>query len=306
MSKREEIIERLGSITNLPTFPDVVVKLSDLLQNPETSTEEIVKVLKLDPVITSSILHLANTVAFNSSSRISSVDEAIVRIGFRNVSNVVFSLSVIRILPTENALVNYKKFWNHSLSVAYGAQIIERHATRVFKSSENLYVAGLLHDIGILVFDQFFADIYADVVAKAKKAEMPLHRLEKEMLGIDHAELATLVLQRWKLPEEVVDAVGNIYRPHKVTPFADKATKILHMANYACENQGIGNGVSSFPLNFSNTAWFDVGLNVDDIPLIIKEVNTETAKAKAIFNIASNDDSKPKNEDEVKEEKAKK
>ena len=287
MSKREEILDKLSSITNLPTFPDVVVKLSELLQNPETSTEEIVKVIKLDPVIASSILHLANTVAFNSSSKISSIEEAVVRIGFRNVSNVVFSLSVIRILPTKNSLVNYNKFWNHSLSVAYGAQIIEQHATRVNKTSENLYVAGLLHDIGILVFDQFFENLYTEVITKAKKAQTPLHLLEQEILGINHAELGKEVLQRWQLPEEVLDSVSNIYKPHKVTAHADKVTKILHMANYACENQGIGNGITSFPLNFSNTAWFDVGLNVDDIPQIIKEVNAETAKAKAIFNVAS-------------------
>lgn len=302
MDQRKKILERLDEISNLPSFPNIVVKLSSLLENPETSTDEIVQVIRMDPVISSNILHLANTIAFNISAKISSITEAIVRIGFYNVRDIVLSISMIRNFPNKGN-IDYEKFWHHSLSVAYATKTIEHFTGKSYHQDENLYMAGLLHDLGILVLDQFFGDFYAPVLQKALNAKEPLYQIENSLIGICHSEISAKLLERWNLPTGVIEAVLNIYTPHLCSSETRRMGKILHIANYACENQGVTNGVDSFPVSFSNSAWFELGLRVDDIEEIINEVNNQVTKAKAVFEVAQSENASQDSKDIQKEGK---
>lgn len=283
-SIRETIIEKLHSANNLPSFPDVVIKLSELLQSSSANTGEISQVIRTDPALTSAILRLANTLAFNVSGNVSSIDEAVIRIGFKSISDMALSISVIKNFSDEG-LINYPTYWKHCLSVAYGTQVIEQYATKIHGSDNSMYTAGLLHDIGILIFDQLFSEYYYEVLVEAKQRDTQLYKIEQEILGIDHAEVGAMMLKRWKLPPGIVDAVRFQYTPYIKTEHSNMSTKILHMADFACNNQGISNGIEAFPLDFSKAAWFDTGLEINDVPLIIKLVNQQTKKAQEILKV---------------------
>lgn len=283
MSLRDKILQRLKTESKIPTFPVIAGELMEQLKNTETTTDQIVDTIKVDPSMSSSILRLANTVAFNSTvGKISSVHDAVIRLGFRNVSDLVISLVVIKSLP-KDGLLDYSAYWNHSLSTAYACQTIMNHSSQSFKRPDDLYISGLLHEIGILILDQFFSEHYRDVLTEVKASQSPLHIVEKEMLDIDHYEVASYILERWKLPRSVIDTVRYHHKPTISTPFADESIKILHIANFACENQGLHNGVETFPTNFSREAWEKVGLEIDEIPKIIDTVNEQTEKAREIF-----------------------
>lgn len=283
MSSRDKILHKLKTEPKIPTFPVMATQLMEQLKNTETTTDQIVDTIKVDPTMASSILRLANTVAFNSTvGKISSIHDAVIRLGFRNVSDLVISIVVIKSFPNKG-LLDYSAYWTHSLSTAYACQSIMRYASEEFKRPDDLYIAGLLHEIGILILDQFFSEEYRNVLTEVKASESPLHAVEKEMLDIDHYEVASYILERWKLPRSVIDTVRYHHKPTITTPFASESIKILHIANFACENQGLHNGVETFPTSFSREAWETVGLEIDEIPNIIDAVNAQTEKAREVF-----------------------
>ena len=286
MSVRTNILESLNEAKNIPSFPTIVIRLTEMLEDPDIGTFQIEELIKYDVAISSALLRLANTVAFNISGRVSSIEDAISRIGFGNISNLVLAISIIKVFST-NGYINYGQFWNHSLSVAYATQTIEKFGSKTCENYNDLYTAGLMHDLGVLIFDQFFPEEYGNVLIKAKESESPLHIIEQEVLGIDHTQVGEAVFRKWKLPVNIIEATRNIYRPHIPVGPASVLCKILHMANFACENQGIYNGIDAYPTEFSQSAWGDLGLTVEDIPQIIEHVNMQTAMAREIFKASS-------------------
>lgn len=284
--QREKVFDRINRSTKLPSIPEVVLKLTQMLENTESSTEEIGKLVKLDPVIAGGILRLANTVAFNTRGKISSIDEAIARIGFKNISDLALSLSVIKNF-TRDGLLDYLKFWEHALCVAFATQVVQRHSPKGHKYASALYTAGLLHDIGILVFDQVFPDEYRPVLQRAKKEKLPLHELELEMLGVEHAEVGAYVLKMWKLPQVVVDTVRFQYSPNIRTASADITTKVLSIANFACNRQEHGNGAEFDSPEVPAVVWRELGMHPEEISPIMSEVRHETEKATEILREAN-------------------
>lgn len=286
MSVKDEVYEKLNKASELTSFPAIVMKLNDMLEDMETSTDDIVDVIKFDPVISSSVLRLANTMAFNISGRVSSIDKAVIRLGFGNVKDMVLTVSMVNNF-SKGGTLNYMKFWTHSISVAFTAKIIREYASESAELSDELYTTGLLHEIGILIFDQWMGDLYKDVLAEYAKGERDLLSLERSMLGMDHCEAGAYILEKWKLPRTVVDAVRFSRRPHLTSAIASENTKMVHMADYACNNQGISNGLEEeSQMKFSESAWFDLGLSIGDIPTIIDQVNLQTEKAKEILAVA--------------------
>ena len=144
----------------------------------------------------------------------------------------------------------------------------------------------MLHDLGILILDQFVCDSYKQVIALAQDKLRETYLVEREIMGIDHAEVGGLVLKKWHLPPTIVNAALYHHLPNECPEESRATTQLIHLANFACNNQGIDSGMDIFPTTFSQSAWFDSGLSVEDIPEIIEQVNEETAKSTVLVAAA--------------------
>ncbi|MFH1147047.1 MAG: HDOD domain-containing protein [Pseudomonadota bacterium] len=277
MGIRENICRKIEEARDLPTLPEIVIKVEKLARSDSASARDLAKIMDHDPSLTARVLKVANSVIYGGRNPITSVTYAVARIGFTEVRNIALSLSVLKLF-TSKGFVDYAKFWKHSLAVAFASRALQRHVRAVNDSTDDLFVMGLLHDIGIVLLDQFFPKVYHPVLDIAAKDSTSLSELEKESLGIDHAKVGSLLLERWRLPETVVEAV----RCHHFPDMAKQArigAQVVHLANFMCNNQGIDNGIEAFPSGFSQSSWHDTGLSVDDIPKLIDEVNEEAAKS---------------------------
>ncbi len=285
MSIRESIIKRLETDQELPVAPMVVSKINNLFEKDSSTAEDIADVLQLDPALTAKVLRVSNSMAYRGLHEIASVPQAITHLGFREVRNIVLTFSLVKVFP-QKGNVDYKMFWNHCLSVAFTAQVMNRHARKLSTGYDQAFTAGMLHDLGILILDMYAGQNYSRVSKSAKRKEISLERVEKEILGIDHAEVGSIFLQSWNLPESLVQAVRHHHQPLACNQEVPALTALVHLANFACNNQSIGNGVGIFPNRFSEKAWFDVGLSVDDIPAILEEVTIEAQKSNEVLSLA--------------------
>ncbi len=216
------------------------------LNDRDSSASDVALSLSRDEGLVIRTLKLANSAAYGMSRNISSVTEAIAMLGYKNISNIVLSASVYSIM--DKSLQGYAldrgQLWKHSLTVAYAARYI---AQRFGKSiPEEAYVGGLLHDLGKVVLNDYVRFGYGIIVKMVEEKQIPFIEAETQVLGFDHAQVGTLLVEKWGLPEAYGYAVAYHHAPNSVPPEKQETFQpivdVVHIANTLCLMLGVGIG----------------------------------------------------------------
>jgi len=289
-STRNEIIERLSSIPDLPTLPQVATRLQEEVASPKASAGTISEIIREDPAISIKALKVANSPLYGLGRKVTEMRDAVRVLGFKEVYNIVLSMSTLNLFNGASH-IDYKDFWNHSLSVAFATKAIvdftgERCRAIDREKMADLFITGLLHDIGILVMDQYMPEKY-EMVLKAipDMGDVPLYGVEYECLGISHGEVGGLILRQWNIPDHIADAVAFHHNPEEVEARRE-LTEIVHIADFICNNQGIDNGTGAPANTFSDDAWSNLDMSVEDITGIIDEVRLQAEKSPILMALA--------------------
>ena len=271
MGFREEIVKRVDKAKDLPSLPGVFLKLDKIISDKNSSATDIAVVMKDDISLTTKVLRVANSVAFAGSTQVTSVTQAVTRLGFRQLADLAKSLSMLALFKG-GGVIDPKTFWLHSLSVAYVSDILPKYLGRTTENKDSLFTAGLLHDIGIFVMELFTGDLYQSIVTMAADTGKPLIDVERKFMQIDHAEVGGLVLRKWGIPELIADAAAKHHAPFSKTegtmPFAD----IIQIANLVCNDHGVSNGTGTVLSKLTESQWTDFGFQVADLPALKEEV----------------------------------
>ena len=182
--------------------------------------------------------------------------------------------------------IDHAEFWKHCLSVALSTKLFGHYTNRqdplTRDEQDDAYVAGLLHDIGLLVMDQYFPDQLADARKLAAGEEIPLARAEIEMLGIHHGEIGGILLDAWQLPDSVVAAITWHHDPDKSKPEFRRVAQMVHLADFICVNQSIGQTIEGLYDGFSAGAWYDLGLSIEQAPSILEDLKKEVQRSEVM------------------------
>jgi HD-like signal output (HDOD) protein len=263
---------------NFPTPPVIVVRMVQLLAQDNITSEEIGAAMALDASMAARVLHLANSVAVGGSTQVESIPEAVLRVGVDGVRDIVFALAMVGAMRP--AHFDYRPFWRHSLAVAFTAQALQARALKLTEPFPETYAAGLLHDLGMLVLDRALGDRYREVLDAARTTSRPLLDVEHEMLGTDHAQAGGRMLEIWRFPDLLVDAVRN---HHKPWASGHVVTHLVHLADFVCNHQGIHHGTGYFPESCAARVWEELGIEQDELPEIMAVVQTDLARAEAVL-----------------------
>jgi HD-like signal output (HDOD) protein len=280
MTVSEEVMQRLEAVS-FPTPPAVVVRLVQLLSKDNVTAGEIADTMALDASMATRVLQLANSVALGAGSQVDSIPEAVLRVGVEGVRDIVFSLAMVGAMRP--AHFDYRPFWRHSLAVAFTAQSLQSRAQHLSSPFPETYTAGLLHDIGMLVLDRALGAQYCDVLAAARTTARPLSEIEHEMLGTDHTLAGGRMLEIWHFPDLLVDAVRHHHKPW-VTGHV--VTRLVHLADFICNRQGIHHGSGHFPQSCAARIWDELGIDESELPGIVASVQTDLARAEAVLATA--------------------
>lgn len=230
VANSRKLNEILGSITRLRPLPTSTNRILKALEEPQTTAGFVAELIALDQALTAYTLRVANSVALGYSSTCSSIKDAVMRLGFRQVRSLV--VSTVASGPLSSRLSGYrlgdKELWNHSVSVASAAHWLA--GTLRYPDPEKAYVAGLLHDIGKLVLDQYvFAD-YNEMVNMMNQYHLPMWQVERQLYGVDHAAVGGLITSHWQFPKELVDAIQYHHTPGIDQP-NKRVAAIVNLAN---------------------------------------------------------------------------
>lgn len=210
MDKKEILVKIYSKIDELPTLPAVLSKLLSMMENEMTDASDIANILSRDPAMASKILKVANSAYYGFSQGITSMEKAVPLLGFNMVKSLALSIGVVSNLSSaeESPGFSRKGLWIHSLATATAMREMEnRFENR--SENEHLFILGLLHDVGKIVLDQFFFELFQEALQEANKAgEDELYILERKIIGLDHGEVGAMLLSRWKFPEVISNAIA--------------------------------------------------------------------------------------------------
>ncbi len=261
-----DVLQRLDAV-EFPSPPAVVGRLSQLLNQEQTTAAEISAALELDATMAARVLRLANSVALGGDGNVHSVSDAVLRVGVETIRDIVYALSMMGVL--QPITFEYRPFWKHCLTVAHATRLLQERTGKAGQEHPEAYAAGLLHDIGMLVFDRALGSRYKTVLAKARARGRPLWEVETELLGIDHAEAGARMLTAWAMPTPLVEAARLHHRPGESE---ERVAHLVNLADLICNNLGYHHGTGFLPALFAADGWARLGLEVTALPTIAVEV----------------------------------
>jgi len=197
--------------------------------------------------LTVKILKIVNSAYYGFYREIGNVNHAIVILGFNEIKNIALAACIIGTFPASvSRLFNREQFWLHCLGVAFTAGLLSKYTPGL--NSNDAFVIGLLHDIGIVVLDQHFNEVFLNVVQEAHTQQRPLVRVETEILGLDHAEIGGIVADQWELPVPLVRGIRYHHRPSQGGK-EDLSIHLAHLSNYFCHRHTLGYSGNPVPDN---------------------------------------------------------
>ncbi len=279
MSRREEIIARMGSVPPLPTASIEVIRL---VQDPDVPNSELTKVIEYDPSLTANVLRLANSVYMGFPQSVSSVREALLRLGTNRVFQIVLATTVGKMAKSSASGydVSGSDLWDHLIGTAIGSMKIPEGLG--LKVPDYTFTAALMHDIGKVVLGMFAEVDIKNIVAIAIKEKISFEEAERQILGIDHAEVGAYILHLWNLPECFVEVARWHHEPDNYSG-DELAVPLVHVADITCLMAGVGTSIDALIYRPSNKVMLELGLERSVLEKIVYEILNELIEVRNLF-----------------------
>jgi len=254
-------------IKELPPMPQIAKKVIDLLEDPDFSFAELVRIISKDANITVAILKLANSAFYSPKNEIVNLTQAMSYLGVKAIKSLVISLSTKSLFNYGRVNLIDQKLWEHSVATAIMSRLIMLKVDK--KLVEEAFLLGLIHDLGISVM-KMNIDKYDDILQEVFNDKLNLLELENDRVGFNHAQVGSEVMKYWNMPDLYQDVVLNHHSPENSANTS--LVYVLYISNNVLKELGIG--IGEYKKNFTDCLE-KIGLDeetFDEIKLMFKEV----------------------------------
>ncbi|KPL06858.1 hypothetical protein AMJ86_06885 [bacterium SM23_57] len=237
--KFEQIKQQILNIGDLPTLPHVALEVARLANSPNSGMSDLVRIIHNDPALTAKVLKIANSAFYGMPKRIESLNMALVVLGMKEINNLVTSICVFKAFPVVPGRPTFdrERFWEHSAGCGEIAKVIgHKLSIRVYGVE---FTAGLLHDIGKIVMDQYFHDDFLEALELSETANISMAEAEERVLGVSHTHLGAWLSSMWNLPPNLVDTIVYHHDPSESKDHRILCS-LIHLADLVCKQLGIG------------------------------------------------------------------
>jgi HD-like signal output (HDOD) protein len=294
----DQIETLLNNVGELPTLPSIATAIMEKTMEASVSARQIAELIEKDQALSLKVLKVANSPFYRRIKEISTIRGGVVLLGFNVLKSIVLSISVINMFnEKQRHVLDFYKFWQHSIACAVCAKSI---AGKILPaSSEDAFVAGLLHDLGKVIADQIICKHgeYNGVFEAMNRVGADIIEIEQEIVGIDHASIGKYLMERWNLPGHLSKAVGYHHSLIDITD--DVQTKqlcsIIHVADMVANHLGLGiNQIQTgfidpsllHQLKLTSQDIQDISISLkDNISAISDELGIPTAEPKTYFEV---------------------
>ena len=274
------ILDLITETCELPTMPDVLVKLNEAIADPDSSADDVARVIEKDPPIATNILKIVNSAYYGLQVRVSSINLAVSILGFTTTKKLALKAAVFRSFGEASRgheAFDAPSFWKHSILTGILARSLGKASNKLDGvHAEDLYIAGLLHDIGKIVLVQSLGPTYAAVLNESREGARSIAEIEIDKLGYTHAEVGSVLAIKWFLPEDLTVAIRYHERPTN-DPFYPELSSLVALADRMAHCLEPGSKPLEFP-DFGDALLDTAGLDAERLHAIADAALEEFAE----------------------------
>jgi len=276
----------MASVRELPTLPEIATRVAAIARDPDSTARDMAAVIGQDQALTANLLRVVNSAYFGFIRRISSVFEAINLLGYNEVVKMAFTVAVIRELDYESSTgFDRTAFWTHAVCVANASQMLAEQLHCAPR--DDAFTAGLLHDMGKLILDQFFPDPFREVLHAVRSGGTSSCEAERAILGVTHAEIGEWVARSWLLPEATIASIRHHHEPAEarcgLPNSQDPIVDVVQFADLLCRAEGLGHSGDPTRPALPETPLSHLGLDPDALDPLHQRLAAVAEEISAFF-----------------------
>jgi len=285
MTKNMDIERVLGDVSDLPTLPRAASAILHLVDDPKTNAQDVNRILAKDTAMASKILRLVNSAYYGLPKKISNLNQAIVILGFSTLKSVALSASVVGLFSKQVSSSQFDReaAWKHAIAVACVAKVVAGKQPDI--DPELAFSAGILHDMGKLLLDEYFPVEMKEIMDNARQNSLSFVESETTLVDTNHAAIGAWLAEKWQLPSDLVDAI----RTHEDIEQAQNAAlaATLLFAHYICALKKLDSPGTFKPPAMTRPIWEALGLDKKVLPGVLAVVNKEIKAAEDFLDLGA-------------------
>lgn len=274
-------------LADLPPLPAVVMRIMETVNNPDTSAEDLNRLISMDQGLSSKVLRIVNSSYYGFPKRISTITHAVVILGFNTVRNLVLGVSAFGMLSQKSMPygLNRAKFWEHSIATAVGASVLAKvRLPKLRNAPDECFIGGMLHDIGALFLDSYFPVQYAVAMAFAAREQKTSRDAESLVLGIDHMTVGRRIAEHWNFPSHLVAMLGSHHEPARQKENFELAA-LVHAADWLAWQCGYAPSEHTQPTELAPEVEQWLALDEEGWERVKQEIETQFKACEELLKI---------------------
>lgn len=282
----EKILSKaLAGIGEIATLPEIITKIIQLVEDPKSTARDLHQLIKHDPALSARILKVVNSAFYGLPGQIATVDRAIIMLGLSAVKNIAIAASITKLFRGSKLGGRFtpRDLWVHSLATGTACRMIVKKAG--WQWYEDAFLAGLIHDLGLLVERQVFGEGLAQAIALTEAGKQ-LCQAEMETIGVTHQQLGQALTAKWKFPRNLRAVTGYHHEPELVSQETRLLTSIVHVADRLSCRQKHGFYLSADVGPIPDNALEDINISAGQLEEISQELPEQLSLSDALFSTA--------------------
>lgn len=273
----------VGRIEEMSSLPHVAMKVLETAQDPESGAADLKRIVETDPSLSARVIRVVNSAAMGLRTNVGNLYQAISLLGFSNVRNLALTASVSQLFQSDDLIGAYKRsaLWRHLISVGIGARLVA--SRRRLANFEDAFLAGLLHDIGIVLLDEHAHEQFCEVM-KGLQDDQSLAEVEQSVMGFTHVSLGEQVAVKWNFPPVIRGAIRYHHASQLYKGADSEIVRCVEIANVICTMKGI-TSVGRKLVQPNIDVFREMGYQKTDIVVLAKDLDRELKLNESLFAV---------------------
>jgi len=275
--------ELLKEAEGLISFPEVCIRINTMVNDPRVSAADIGKVIQQDPALTARLLRIANSPLYGFASEIDTVSRAVTVLGSKEIRDLAFATSALKAFNVKPGLDTIEELWSHNIYCAIACRQLAATSTK--GRTESIFIAGLLHDIGRLLFLSLLPEDSVSTIqtlSATGHGESNLCLAEREVVGFDHAEAGGELIRQWNLPDNLYECVRYHHEPSKAE-HNQLEVAIVHLADCVAHAVQDDTEIDQQLAGVDPSSWEQTGLTLEDLEAVLPVVRSQSGEVRSLF-----------------------
>lgn len=279
----QELQNELQRIQEVSSLPEVTARIVQVVEDPKATAHDMHEIVRTDPALAAKILKVVNSAFYGLPSQIASLDRAILMLGLSAVKNIALAASLSRLFKADAVSEQFaaRDLWRHCIAVGVCARLLGQRTC--WAQSDEAFVAGLVHDLGLIVAQQLFPDCLNDIAERCYNTPQDFCAVERELLGADHQAVGQAIAARWKFPPGLQAVISHHHRPLELPVEFQRMAATIFVADALCCRAQHGFWLSGQTQEINEAVLKVVGIEAEQLDSVLDELPERVDEAERIF-----------------------